>query len=144
MSQTAFEIYAICSSVLVLNLLFLANGTALNRARAGKVLNPEDTRLNAKSEVQATDDGMVARYRRAHLNALENILPFLPMGYLLVMVWPSAALAGGLFGTFTVFRLVHSFTYVKAIQPMRTISFAISSAALVGVIGTFLYKVLTA
>jgi uncharacterized MAPEG superfamily protein len=142
--DTVFQIYAVCSSILVLNLLFLANGTALTRARSGKILNPEDQKVNEKGVVQPVDEGMVARYRRAHLNALENILPFLPMGFLLVLTQPSMALAATLFGTFTLFRLLHSLAYIKALQPLRTMSFVISSLALVGVLGALLFKVFTA
>ena len=144
LQSIAFQIYAVCASLLVLNLLFLANGTAATRARARKVLNPEDKRLNQDAEVQPNDDGAVARWRRAHLNALENILPFLPMGFLLVLTEPSVALAAGLFGTFTFFRLLHSFAYIKAVQPLRTASFAIAALALAGVVGTFVFQVFTA
>jgi uncharacterized MAPEG superfamily protein len=143
LQSVAFQIYAVCASLLVLNLLFLANGTAATRARAGKVLNAEDKKLNQKSEVQPNDEGAVARWRRAHLNALENILPFLPMGFLLVLTEPSVALAAALFGTFTFFRLVHTVAYLKAVQPLRTASFAIAALALAGVVGTFLVQVLT-
>jgi uncharacterized MAPEG superfamily protein len=139
-----FQIYAVSSSILVLNLLFLAFANVTKRSKAGKFLNPEDHILNKQGELQPVDDGEVARYRRAHLNALENILPFLVMGFLLVLTGPSVAVAGGLFGTFTAFRLLHSVAYLKGIQPLRTISFAISAFALVGVIGVFLVKVLTA
>lgn len=142
--DTVFQIYAICASILVLNLLVLAFATAGTRAKANKFLNPEDKKLNQQGELQPVDDGDVARYRRAHLNALENILPFLAMGFLLILTGPSVAVAGGLFGTFTFFRLVHSVAYIKGIQPLRTISFVIASVALVGVVGVFVVKVLTA
>lgn len=130
----AFDIYIICAGILVLNLLFLANGTAATRAKAGKFLNPEDQKLNKNGALREIDEGITARFRRAHLNAMENILPFLPMGYLMVMTRPSTAVAGALLGGFTFFRLVHSAAYVKGVQPLRTISFAISALMLVGVV----------
>ena len=128
--MTPQEFYVLCAGILILNLLFLANGTGLNRARAGKMLNPEDKKLNKNGEVQEADEGLVARYRRAHLNALENILPFLAIGFLFVMSDPGKTLAFALIGVFTAFRLVHSFAYIKGIQPWRTLSFAISAAAM--------------
>lgn len=142
--DTVFEIYVICSSILVLNLLFLAGGTALTRARNKQVINDEDKALNAAASVQEIDEGAVARWRRAHLNALENILPFLPMGFLLVTVRPSTVLAGALMGIFTLFRLSHSFCYIKGIQPWRTASFAIAVLSLVVMVFVVLIKVLTA
>lgn len=144
LADTVFQIYVVCSSILVLNLLFLAGGTAATRARNKQVINDEDKKLNAAASVQAIDEGAVARWRRAHLNALENILPFLPMGFLLVWTRPSVALAGALMGVFTVFRLSHSFCYIKGIQPARTASFAVALLSLVVMVFYILYKVLTA
>src|SRR5690606_2724568 len=111
---------------------------------AKKLLNPEDAKLSRDGELQSADDDDVARVRRAHLNALENILPFLPMGLLLVLTGPSVAVAGALFVTFTVFRLLHTVAYLKALQPLRSIAFVFSLTALTAVAGTFLYKGLTA
>ena len=144
LADTVFQIYVVCSSILVFNLLFLANGTALTRARNKQVINDEDKKLNAEASVQAIDEGAVARWRRAHLNALENILPFLPMGFLLVWTRPSVAVAGALMGAFTFFRLSHSFCYVKGIQPWRTASFAIAALSLAAMVVVILYKTLTA
>lgn len=142
--DTLLQIYTICSSILVFNLLFLAAGTAVTRSRQKQVINEEDKALNADAAVQAIDEGPVARWRRAHLNALENILPFLPMGFFLITLGPSVALAGTLIGVFTFFRLVHSVCYIKGIQPWRTASFGISTASLAVMVIVILVKVLTA
>lgn len=128
----------------MLNLLFLANGTALTRAKKKQVINDEDKKFNAEASVQEIDEGAVARWRRAHYNALENILPFLPMGFLLVWTRPSVAVAGALMGVFTFFRLSHSFCYIKGIQPWRTASFGISALSLGAMVFFILYKTLTA
>ena len=143
MEDTVFQIYVACSSLLVLNLLFLANGTGYARAKAGRVVNPEDDKVIKGAEVVPQEADKVARYRRAHQNALENILPFLPMGYIMaVHTHPSVALAAGLFGTFTFFRLAHTFFYLKGIQPWRTASFAIAALTLTGIVGVIAFKVL--
>jgi uncharacterized MAPEG superfamily protein len=144
LEDPVFQIYVVCSSLLVLNLLFLANGTGYARAKAGRALNPEDSKVTKGADINPQDEGAVARYRRAHLNAMENILPFLPMGYLMVITRPSVAVAAGLFGTFTFFRLAHTFFYLKGVQPWRTASFAIAALALTGVVGVTVVKVLTA
>lgn len=142
--ETVFEIYVICSSILVFNLLLLAGGTAATRAGKKQVINDEDKKLNAAASVQEVDEGAVARWRRAHLNALENILPFLPMGWLFVFVQPSVTLAAAVMGTFTFFRLSHSFCYIKGIQPWRTASFAIAALSLATMVVIILVKTLTA
>ena len=139
-----FEIYVICAAILVGNLLFLANGTAVTRAKAGKFRNPEDGKLNKTGQLQEDDDGMTARYRRAHLNALENILPWLPMAYLYVATKPSTTIATILLVGFTGFRLLHSFAYIKRLQPWRTIGFGVAALILVGTVGATVYNVLAA
>ena len=133
-SIAAFDIFIICAGILVLNLFVLAGGTAATRSKEGKFLNPEDQKLNEKGSLQEIDDGKTARWRRAHLNALENILPFLPMGYFMVLTRPSIAVAGGLLGGFTFFRLLHSVAYLKSKQPWRTVSFGISTLILAAIV----------
>jgi len=66
---------------------------------------------------------------RAHLNDLENILPFLILGLLYVGIAPSAHWAKMLFRIFTAARFVHTFVYVRAIpQPARALSFMVGTA----------------
>ncbi|MCH9683665.1 MAG: MAPEG family protein [Deltaproteobacteria bacterium] len=131
MSMTAnpvFVVYVISAVVLGLNLLVLANNTALSRAKATEVINPEDTVLNSKATVvyEAGND-RTSRYRRAHRNALENIPLFLITGLLLTLTGISVTTAWVLFGVFVVARVFHSIAYVGRIQPWRTASFAVGA-----------------
>lgn len=136
-----FQIYVVSAFILVLNMQVLAGATAAVRSRAGQFLNPEDQSLNKAGQLIAVDTGLAARFRRAHYNALENVLPFLGVGLLLVLTRPPVAVAAGLFGVFTLFRLIHTFAYVRSVQPLRTISFAIASFALTGIAGTAAVRV---
>ena len=132
----AMQLYFASTVVLGLNLLVLANNTALSRAKATEVINPEDKRLNPKATVvfEAGND-LTSRYRRAHRNALENIPLFLITGYLLALTSiPFTALAS-LFGVFTLARVTHSVTYLKGLQPWRTAAFAIGGLAQLGILG---------
>ncbi|MCA9621200.1 MAG: MAPEG family protein [Myxococcales bacterium] len=139
------QAYVAMTVVLGFNLLALANNTALTRAKAAEVVNPEDKRLNAKAEVVFEGGNeKTARYRRAHRNALENIPLFLITGFLLSLTAVPFGLAAGLFGVFTVARLLHSVCYVKGIQPWRTAGFAIGALAQLGVLGYLAYAVATA
>ncbi len=135
--------YAITTAVLGLNLLLLANATALTRAKASEVINPEDKRLNAAATV-VFDEGndVTARYRRAHRNALENIPLFLITGFLLTVTGVSLNLALALFGVFVVARLLHSVAYVKQLQPWRTASFAVGALDQAVLLGVLVYQVL--
>jgi uncharacterized MAPEG superfamily protein len=137
--------YFASAVVLGLNLLVLANNTALSRTKATEVVNPEDKRLSPKASiVYEGGNDLTSRYRRAHRNALENIPLFLVTGYLLTLTSiPFAALAT-LFGVFTVARVGHSVCYLKALQPWRTALFAIGGIAQLGILGYLGYVVATA
>lgn len=141
-SNPVLSAYAITTAVLGLNLLFLANATALTRAKASEVMNPEDERLNAgASVVYEAGNDTTARFRRAHRNALENIPLFLITGFLLATTGVSSTLAFVLFGVFVAARLVHSLAYIKQLQPWRTLAFAIGAVDQVVVLGVLVYQV---
>lgn len=77
--------------------------------------NPEDLPKGV-TEVNKDNDE-VARIRRAHMNDIENILPFLTIGLLYTLTNPSAMIAIMLFRIFAAVRLLH--TVVYAIYPIR-------------------------
>jgi uncharacterized MAPEG superfamily protein len=131
-----FQLYLATASVLGMNLLVLANNTALSRAKGVEVVNPEDKKLNPKAEVvyEAGND-TTARYRRAHRNALENIPLFLITAYVLTLTDIGYTFAAVLFGVFTFVRVLHSICYIKGIQPWRTASFAIGAVVQLVVLG---------
>jgi len=132
----AFSAYAVSVIGLGLNLLGLANATALTRARAGEVINPEDKKLNDKASV-VFDEGndRTSRYRRAHRNALENTPMFMVTALVLTLMGVSSTIGAALFYPFVVLRILHSVCYVKQIQPFRTITFALAALIQVAVLG---------
>jgi uncharacterized MAPEG superfamily protein len=135
-SLPAFSAYAVSVMALGLNLLGLANATALTRARANEVINPEDKRLNQKASV-VYDDGndRTARYRRAHRNALENTPLFMITALVLTLMGASATVGAALFYPFVGLRILHSVCYVKQIQPFRTMAFGLAALVQVAVLG---------
>jgi len=132
----AFSAYAVSVIGLGLNLLGLANATALTRARAGEVINPEDKKLNDKASV-VFDEGndRTSRYRRAHRNALENTPMFMVTALVLTLMGVSSTIGAALFYPFVGLRILHSVCYVKQIQPFRTITFALAALIQVAVLG---------
>ena len=140
LANPVFQAYLASTVVLGLNLLVIANNTALSRTKASEVVNPEDKKLNAKAEVvyEAGNDN-TSRYRRAHRNALENIPLFLITGYLLTLTPISFGFAAALFGAFTFFRVLHSICYVGGVQPWRTESFGICAIVQLVVLGYLAY-----
>jgi uncharacterized MAPEG superfamily protein len=135
----AFPAYAATVIVLGLNLIGLANATALTRGQASEVVNPEDVALSKKATV-VLDGGndRTARYRRAHRNALENTPLFMITALVLTLMGTSGTIAAALFYPYAALRIVHSVCYVKAVQPFRTISFVVAlliQAIVLGFIG---------
>jgi prostaglandin-E synthase 1 len=128
LNNPVFQIYTISCLVLCLNLLFLWGYSGAVRAKVMKTPNEEDVSQfgGALAEI---DPPPIARVLRAHRNAQANIYPFLLLGLVFVLMGGTRAHALILFGTFTVARLVHSFVYLKAMQPWRTVFFTIGGLA---------------
>lgn len=117
-------------SILVLKLLAMSPLTARQRMRKNVFANQEDVSFGAKGKV-AYDDPDVERIRRAHLNDLENILPWFIITYLWLTTKPSPWLANILIRTFVLSRIAHtlSYTFLKQ-QPLRAIAFFIPFAVM--------------
>ena len=141
-ANPVFQMYVISTVLLTLNLVFLANATAVTRAGANEVINPEDVRLNKVASV-VFDGGndQTYRFRRAHRNALENIPMFMITSALLPLTGATTAVAGVLFASFVVIRWVHSFCYIKAIQPFRTGSHGVTAVLQLVTLGVVLFGV---
>lgn len=128
MTQPAFQLYALSSVLLVLIMYSLGFLTAKTRAERKAVVNPEDISVNPGGavvvEVEHPD---VQRIKRAHMNQLENAVPFFILGFLYCLTEPGLLTARILFLTFLAVRLFHAVFYVGAKQPFRTLSFAIGA-----------------
>uniref|UniRef100_A0A1I8Q0M9 Microsomal glutathione S-transferase 1 n=1 Tax=Stomoxys calcitrans TaxID=35570 RepID=A0A1I8Q0M9_STOCA len=86
--------------------------------------NPEDCLLSKKDKV-AYDNPHIERVRRAHLNDLENILPFFIAGLFYVLTDPSAFLAINLFRLVAAARILHTIVYAVVVipQPARFLAY---------------------
>ena len=125
----AMRVFAVCAGILVLKMLLTANLTGILRTSRRVFASPEDYRFFGAEPV-AQPDEQIERIRRAHRNDLENILPFLVIGFLYAMTGPSYTVAWWLFVSFTVARLLHTAVYIAGLQPWRTVFFGIGSIAL--------------
>ena len=121
-----FQLYAVCAVVLTGLLLFLGGYTGAMRGRHKSAGNPED------GKVPEHDHDAVVRVTRAHRNALENIPIFLGLGLAYAIVGASPVGAKVTFVGFTGARVLHTFFHLRALQPWRTIAFALGSLFLVG------------
>ena len=131
-NQPVLQLFAVCSAVVVLTLYMLGVITARTRNQRKAVINPEDVKVNSGAKVVDEEHADVLRIKRAHLNGLENAVPFFVIGFLYTMTDPSLVLARVLFITFAVVRVLHAVFYLNAKQPFRTAAFGV--AALVNVI----------
>jgi glutathione S-transferase len=127
----AFLTYALTSTILGLHLLALALWTGSVRVMRRTWVNPEDARLNKGAEAEV-DHADVQRVKRAHMNALENAIPFFVVGLLYVLTGASAMGAMIYFYTFLGARLLHSVFYLWGRQPFRTMMFGIGVLAIIG------------
>lgn len=129
-----------CAAALALKMVSTAFMTANARRKAGVIVNAEDAKVTPGAHVEATDAPSVLRYKRAHLNDLENIPMFLILATLFVMAGASKNAGWAYCGTFTAARYLHTITYLKELQPWRTIAFGIGQLCVAGLVVQLLMK----
>ncbi len=133
-SHPTFPVYAVCSVVLSLQMLFLGGLTAGVRAKHKGYLNPEDTAVSFTDAalIQGAEHPDVARVQRAHRNLLESLPMFFALGLIAVLAGGAPLATKICLGVFTGARVLHAIVYIRAMQPWRTICYAVGSLALVG------------
>jgi uncharacterized MAPEG superfamily protein len=141
-ANPSFLAYVLTSLVLILNLLMLWVSSGAIRARGGVAINPEDGARHG-APVSELDPPAVARLLRAHRNAEATIYPFLLLGLLYVLVGGGVGVAVPIFTIFVAARIIHSVVYLKAMQPWRTIAFAVSLLAILALMAAVLHVLLT-
>src|SRR6185436_18500916 len=82
------------------------------------VVNPEDVQVYRGAAVVDVEHPDVQRVKRAHLNLVENAVPFFVIGFLYVMTDPDMLLA------FVASRFLHTLFYLTGRQPFRAACFA--------------------
>jgi len=129
MQDPTTRLYMLCAAVLVLKMAFTGTATGILRLRRGAYVTPEDYAFMGR--VPTPPDEAVERLRRVHQNDLENILPFLIIGFLYALSGPAFAVAATLFVAFTAARLLHTATYIAAAQPWRSVFYEVGQFSLV-------------
>ena len=119
---SAVTAYAVSCLVLVSLLYGLAYYTGKVRTRAKAVVNPEDVRVYLGASVVEVERPEVQRVKRAHLNLIENAVPFFIVGLLYAMSEPRLLLAATLDDVFVTSRVVHAVAYSSGRQPIRSIA----------------------
>lgn len=125
------KLYALVASLLAVHMLLLALWTGTVRAMRKTFVNPEDAKLNKAAQADQ-DHPDVLRVKRAHQNAIENVLPFLAIGLVYALSGASKTGAQAYFFTFLGARVLHSIFYLWGRQPFRTMMFALGVLCMFG------------
>jgi glutathione S-transferase len=124
--QPALRLFVVASALVVLTLFGLAFRTGGVRAAAKAVVNPEDVKVYRGAGVVDVEHATVQRIKRAHLNLIENAIPFLSFGFLYALTDPNEILEAILFFGFVAVRWLHVYCYLGGRQPGRAATFAAS------------------
>jgi len=127
----AVRLFAIVALLLVLKMVAVQLYTSFLRLRSNVYATPEDYILRGLTPPTVTRNEQIERVRRAHQNDLENILPFLAVGFLYALTRPTPLAAQIYFIGFLVARVLHSVFYIRGMQPHRTIAFSVGSVLMV-------------
>jgi len=128
LAEPTVRLFSICAGILALKMLLIGTACGLLRVARGVYITPEDYTFMGKEP--RPPDQTIERFRRAHLNAIEHIVPFFGVGIPYALSGGSYRVAWWLFVTFTAARVLHTLTYVASLQPWRSIFFAIANIAL--------------
>ncbi|TWW66377.1 prostaglandin E synthase [Takifugu rubripes] len=121
-----FSCFAFYGALLVIKMYIIAIITGQVRLRRKAFANPEDALRHGGLQYQRCDS-YVERCRRAHVNDMENILPFLFLGAIYSMTGPSLAAARLHFLVFTFARGVHTIAYLCALRaPTRSVAYTLA------------------
>nr|QST14973.1 mGST1-like protein 3 [Diaphanosoma celebensis] len=118
-----FASFCFYAAFLCCKMFFMAVLVGWQRYVKRAFANPEDTTKLPGAKIRTDED--VERLRRAHLNDLENIVPFLVLAFIYVSTSPSEGVALAAFRIFTFSRLLHTFVYAIVVveQPARFLAF---------------------
>jgi uncharacterized membrane protein YecN with MAPEG domain len=130
--------YAVTCIVLSVNLLMLWVSSGAIRAKSKIAINAEDG-ARYGVPVSDVDPPGVARALRAPRHPEAPNYPILLQGLGYVLGGGTAWVAVPIFAIFTIARLAHSIFYVCAMQPWRTVSFAVSLVTLLALMAAVLY-----
>ncbi len=120
------KLYAALTVILFFKMSAISIVQGIARARGGAFTLPEDARLFGAALV-AEELPIVQRAARAWRNDLENIPIFLFLGFIFIMSPFSVRAEAIYFTIFAVARIAHTFFFLNAIQPWRTIAYTVGA-----------------
>ncbi|KAM5263781.1 microsomal glutathione S-transferase 1 isoform 2-T2 [Ctenodactylus gundi] len=129
MENEVFMAFASYATIILSKMMFMSPATAFYRLTKKVFSNPEDAAgfgkgENAKKYLRTDESVERASSHRAHLNDIENIVPFLGIGLLYSLSGPDLSTALLHFRIFVGARIYHTIAYLTPLpQPNRALSF---------------------
>ncbi|XP_023345026.1 microsomal glutathione S-transferase 1 isoform X2 [Eurytemora carolleeae] len=119
-----FAAFAFHAGLMAVKTLFMSFLTARQRFAKNNFISREDGKTRPGAKIGTGVDEDVERVRRAHQNDIENIFPFLTLGFLYLFTNPGLSTATTVFRLFSGARILHSVVYLWEIpQPSRALAF---------------------
>ncbi|XP_051269076.1 prostaglandin E synthase [Dicentrarchus labrax] len=129
-----FSCFVFYGVLLVMKMYIIAVITGQVRLRKKAFANPEDALRHGGLQYHR-EDPYVERCRRAHINDMENILPFLFVGAIYSLTGPSLAVARLHFVVFFMARVLHTIAYLLALPaPTRSVAYTIAQIPCVSMV----------
>lgn len=129
MENEAFMAFASYTTIVLSKMMLMSTITGFYRMTRQAFASPEDCASFGRGENTKKClrvDDRVERVRRAHLNDLENIVPFLGIGLLYSLSGPDLSTAILHFRFFVGARIYHTIAYLLPLpQPNRALAFLI-------------------
>jgi uncharacterized MAPEG superfamily protein len=128
-SMPLLNMYALTAVILTFKMFAVSIVQGRGRLDSTIYTVPEDARL-FRGKLEAQEASSVQRASNCWRNDLENIPTFL----ILAGIYVAAGLSAKWFSiycvTFLVMRILHTFFYLNAMQPWRTIAFTVGTFAM--------------
>mmetsp|Transcript_16321 Transcript_16321/g.24343 ORF Transcript_16321/g.24343 Transcript_16321/m.24343 type:complete len:164 (+) Transcript_16321:48-539(+) len=131
----AVRTFVWCMGIVVFKLMFIAFATGFKRSKTGSPATPEDAALvGGSSDGDFNEGGThpdVQRFLNLHRNTIENVLLFVITNFVFAtgsFKYADEWFAGAWIAfnvIWTVVRVAYTVCYIFALQPYRTICFAL-------------------
>ena len=123
------KMYALTAVVLMFKMFAVSIVQGRGRAGAKVFTVPEDAKLFG-GKLEAQEAPSVERASNCWRNDLENIPMFLIIAGIYVMAGLSQQAFAYYCGIFMAMRILHTFFYINAVQPWRTVVYTIGTFAM--------------
>nr|ACO11433.1 Prostaglandin E synthase [Caligus rogercresseyi] len=126
--------YCLYGGLNILKMIIMSPLTGRIRIKKKIFANAEDAKwFDGKIKMSDPD---VERVRRAHLNDIENVIPFLLIAPMYLSTEPCSVLAVNAFRIFTFGRYMHTITYLHEMQPWRAMVFTLNILCNIFLVGS--------